>query len=199
MLAECEDGLVALIRNAALGQKLATVAALPEIDGDNLVKRFGADAPAVYVAPGQITMRDAELYLHFGIGCVARSSRGQEAARKGDGMAIGLYQIVEGVASLVDRGVAGDTNWSVIGIDYLADNLLAQNGLQVAVVRVRSSGWIGLPPALDEAALAAFQTFRASYDIEPFESTAEHAKWAGDPPNHTTSAPDVSETVTLQP
>lgn len=197
MLAECEDGLVALIKNSALGQKLATVAALPEIDGDSLVKRFGAEAPAVYVAPGQIALREGELYLHYGIGCVARSSRGQEAARKGDGMAIGLYQIIEGVAALVDRGVAGDINWSVIGIEYLADNLLTQNGLQVAIVRARSSGWIALPPALDESALSAFTTFRASYDIEPFASGAEHAKWAGDPPDHTTTAPEVSETVTL--
>jgi phage gp37-like protein len=198
MLAECEDGLVALVKNAALGQKLATVAALPEIDGDNLVKRFGAEAPAVYVAPGQIALRDGELYLNYGIGCVARSSRGQEAARKGDGKAIGLYQIVEGVAAIADRAVAGNVNWSVVGIDYLADAQLAQNGLQVAVVRVRSSGWIALPPALDEAALAAFKTFRADYDVEPHESSAEHAKWAGDPPNHDTTAPEVSETTTLQ-
>lgn len=199
MLAECEDGLISLVRNSPLGLKLATVGALPEIDGDNLVKRFGAEAPAVYVAPGQITLREGELYLHYGIGCVARSSRGQEAARKGDGQAIGLYQIVEGVAAIADRAVAGDINWSVVGIEYLADATLTQNGLQVAVVRVRSSGWIGLPPALDEAALALFKTFRASWDIDPHETAAEHAKWAGDPPDHTTSAPDLSETVTLQP
>lgn len=199
MLAECEDGLVALVKNSPLGLKLATVGALPEIDGDNLVKRFGAEAPAVYVAPGQITLREGELILHYGIGCVARSGRGQEAARKGDGKAIGLYQIVEGVAAIADRAVAGDVNWSVVGIEYLTDALLAQNGLQVAVVRVRSSGGIELPPALDETTLALFKTLRADYDVEPHESAAEHAKWAGDPPEHTTSVPDLSETVTLQP
>ena len=199
MLAECEDGLVSLVKNSPLGLKLATVGALPEIDGDNLVKRFGAEAPAVHVAPGQITLREGELYLHYGIGCVARSSLGQEAARKGFGKAIGLYQIVEGVAAIADRAVAGDINWSVVGIEYLTDALLTQNGLQVAVVRVRSSGWIGLPPALDEASLALFKTFRASWDIDPHVSATEHVKWAGDPPDHTTSAPDLSETVTLQP
>lgn len=199
MLAECEDGLLALVRTSVLGRRLATVAALPEIDGDSLIKRFGAEAPAVYVAPGRITLRDGEMTLAFGLGCVARSGRGQEAARKGDGVAIGLYQIVEGVAALVDRAVAGAINWTVVGIDYLSDAGLANNGLQAAVVMVRSSGWIPLPEALDESSLADFQTFHADYDIEPHADASEHAKWVQEPPDLTTSAPDVSETTTLQP
>lgn len=197
MLAECEDGLVALVKNSLLGKKLAVVSGLPEIDGPDLVNKFSTEAPAVYVAPGQITTSDGSMFVSFSIGCVAKSARGQEAARKGDGMAIGLYQIVEGVAALVDRATAGDINWSVTGINYLTDPLLSKAGLHVAVVMARSSGAIEIPAFLDEAALADFQTFRADYDIKPFETAAEHAKWVGDPPDHTTSAPEVSETVTL--
>ena len=199
MLAECEDGLIALVRNSPLGKRLAVVGALPGVDGDALIRRFGAEAPAVYVAPGQIEARGGEVHVHFSLGCVARNSRGQEAARKGDGMAIGLYRIIEGVASLADCATAGGINWSVIGIDYLNEATLMDNQLHVAVVRLRSSGWIPLPPALDEADLADFKTFRASYDIEPHDSADEHRKWAGDPPDHATSASEVSETVTVQP
>ncbi|MDR2187031.1 MAG: DUF1834 family protein [Azonexus sp.] len=198
MLAECEDGLIALIKNAPLGQRLAVVGALPGVDGEALVRRFGAEAPAVYIAPGQIEVKEGACRLYFALGCVARNSRGQEAARKGDGMAIGLYQMVEAVAALADCATAGGINWSVVGIDYLNEATLADNQLHVAVVRLVSSGWILLPPALDETALAAFKVFRESTDIEPHEGQAEHRKWAGDPPDHTTSAPDVAGAVILQ-
>lgn len=198
MLAECEDGLIALVKSAPVGKRLATVAGLPDLDGSNLVTRFGSEAPAVYVAPGTFGVKSGYATPRFGLACVASNSRGQEAARKGDGKAIGLYQIVEGVAAILDAGTAGGVNWSVIGVDFVADETLYKSGLHVAVVRVEAAD-VELPPALDEATLALFKTFRADYDADPHESAAEHAKWAGDPPDHTTSAPDLSETVTLQP
>jgi hypothetical protein len=197
MLAECEDGLIELIKGAALGQRLSTVCSLPDIDGDNMVKRFGSEAPAVYVSPAQIKVREGMWMLYFGLGCVARSGRGQAAARKGDGLAIGLYQIVEGVVALADRAFAGGINWSVGGVDYIQDATLANNGLHVATVLVQTSGWIELPELLDEAALAPFERFRPSYDIEPFDPHPEHEKWAGDPQDLSTSAPEVTETVSI--
>lgn len=198
MLAELENGLVALVKNAALGQKLATVAGLPDLDSASLVKRMASDAPAVYVAPMDFTVADGSADTRFGIACVARNSRGQEAARKGDGVMIGLTQIVDGVLALMDGGVADGVVFYVTGVSFQADEAFYAAGLYVATVAIEARG-VELPPALDDAALATFQTFRASYDIEPFASAADHVKWAGDPPNHTTSAPDVSETVTVQP
>jgi len=198
MLAEAEDGLIALIKTAALGQKLTTVASLPEIDGANLVGRFGAEAPAVYVAPSGFVVADGEARPRYGFACVARNPRGQDAARKGDGKAIGLYQIVEGVAALADSGTAGELRWRVTGVDFVPDEALFKAGLYVAVVRVEAAGAVPLLPLLDPALLDDFETFRASYDIAPHASAAEHAKWAGDPPDHTTTAPEVSETVTVQ-
>lgn len=198
MLAELEDGLVALVKASALGQKLATVAGLPDLDSISLVKRFGAEAPSVYVAPMDFTVANGEADVRFGIACVARNSRSQEAARKGDGKAIGLTQIIDGVLSIFDGGKADGVVFYVTGVSFQADEAFYGAGLYVATVAIEAEG-VELPPALDEALLADFKTFRASYDIEPHETAAEHAKWAGDPPDHTTSAPDLSETVTLQP
>jgi hypothetical protein len=198
MLAESEDGLIALVKKSALAGRLAKVGALPEVDGEALVKRFGTDAPAVYVSPGQIEIKDDTLRLHYGIGCVARNAAGQAAARKGDGNTIGLYQIIEGVVALAHGARVADYNWVVVDAKPIHDELLAKNNLHVAVVTVRTAGWIDMPPALDEAALADFIRFRADYDLEPFETAEEHSKWVGDPPDHGTSVPEVSETVTVQ-
>lgn len=198
MLAELEDGIVALVKASALGQKLATVAGLPDVDSASLVKRFGAEAPAVYVAPMDFTVTDGEADVRFGIACVARNSRSQEAARKGDGKAIGLAQIVDAVLAVMDGGRAAGTVFYVTGVSFQADEAFYAAGLYVATVAVEATG-VELPRALTESALADFKTFRASYDVEPHESATEHAKWAADPPDHTTSAPEAAETVTLQP
>lgn len=198
MLAELEDGLVAMIRTSALGGKLATVAGLPDLDSAALVKRFGAEAPAVYVAPMDFTVADGAAAVRFGIACVARNSRSQEAARKGDGKAIGLAQIVDAVLAVMDGGCAAGTVFYVTGVSFQADEAFYAAGLYVATVAVEADG-VELPRAIDDSTLALFKTFRASYDVEPHESAAEHAKWAADPPDHTTSAPEAAETVTLQP
>jgi phage gp37-like protein len=198
LLAELENGLVALVKNAALGRKLATVAGLPDLDSASLVKRMTAEAPAVYVAPMDFTVVDGRADTRFGIACVARNSRGQEAARKGDGVAIGLTQIIDSVLALMDGGKADDVVFYVTGVSFQSDEAFYAAGLYVATVAIEAAG-IELPPALDEVALADFKAFRASYDIEPFVTAAEHTKWAGDPPDHTASVPEVAETVIVQP
>lgn len=198
LLAELEDGLVALVKSAPLGQKLATVAGLPDLDSASLVKRMAAEAPAVYVAPMDFTVADGLADARFGIACVAKNSRGQEAARKGDGKMIGLSQIIDSVLALMDGGKADGVVFYVTGVSFQADEAFYAAGLYVATVAIEATG-VELPAALDDAALSVFQTLRTSYDIEPFASAAEHAKWAGDPPDHTTTAPEVSETVTVQP
>jgi len=197
LLAEIENGLVALVKTSALGQKLATVAGLPDLDSASLVKRLAADAPGVYVAPMDFDINDGYANPRFGIACVARNSRGQEAARKGDGKMIGLAQIIDGVLAIMEGGKADNLVFRVTGVSFQTDEAFYSAGLYVATVAVEARG-VDLPDALDESALSLFKTFRASYDIDPHESAAEHTKWAGDPPDHTTSAPEVSETNTLQ-
>lgn len=46
--------------------------------------------------------------------------------------------------------------------------------------------------------LEDFLTMHSQYDIKPHESKAEHEKWLKEPPNHTTSKPDLEDTTKLQ-
>lgn len=198
MLAELEDGLIGLVKSSALGLRLATVAGLPDLDSASLVKRFGAEAPAVYVAPMDFRVDEGCADVGFGIACVARNSRSQEAARKGDGQMIGLTQIIDAILAIMDGGYADGVVFRVTGVSFHADEAFYAAGLYVATVAVEAPGVV-LPAALDETLLADFAAFRASYDIEPHVDAEEHAKWAADPPDHTSSAPEVSETSILQP
>jgi len=193
MLAEFEDAIIALVKNATLGTKLRTVAGLPDLDGDNLVKRLAAEAPAVYVAPQPFAVKSGNALLRFGVACVARNSRGQEAARKGDGITIGLSQMLDGVMPLLDA------HYAVTGVDFMSDAALYAAGLYVAVVTIEMRAGVQLPPALDAAALGEFVTFHADYDLPPFVSAGEHNKWLDEPADHSASAPELTATQTLQP
>lgn len=199
MITEAENAFIALVKDAPVGDKLRLVESLPDLEGENLVKRFGADAPAVYVVAASFPVKDRAARLRFGLVCVARNSRGHAAARQGDGKLIGLYEIMETVAGLIDGAIIAGGSWRVTSGDFVVDEKLYQAGVYAGVVQAEMDGECTLPNPLDTAALALFKTFRASYDIDPHESAAEHVKWAGDPPDHTTSAPEVSETVTIQP
>jgi len=199
MLAEAEDALIALVKDSPLGAKLATVASLPELDGDNLVKRFGAEAPAVYVSVASFQVASGGAVLKVGLAGVAKNSRGHDAARKGDGKAIGLYQILESLLALADNAAAGGATWRVVSADFLADETLYKNGLYAGVVRIETTAAITLPAVLDETALATFATLAADYDIPPHVSAAEHAKWLQSPPDYTLSKPELSDQTTLQP
>lgn len=199
MLAEAENALIALIKGAPLGAKLREVASLPDLEGDSLVRKFASDAPAVYVAAASFPVADRAAKLKFGLACVARNSRGHAAARQGDGKIIGLYEMLETVAGLVDgAGVAGSGSWRVTGCDFLADEKLYQAGVYAGVVQIELAGEQALPDPLDEASLAPFVTYHDNLDIPPLESAAEHAKWLQEPPDQSTSKPDAEDQVTLE-
>lgn len=200
MFAEMEAGLVLMIEQSALKQKLAKVDTLPDADGDNLVVRMAADAPAVYVVAGHpYKVESGVLSVPFGLACVARNARGHEEARRGDGKTIGLYQILESVLRLAENGRAGGYVWRVAGVEFMSDDKLIKAGLTVGVVRVETTA--AIPAGFDEAALAAlsdFTTLRADYDIPPHVTAAEHGKWAGDPQDFTASKPELQDTQQLQ-
>lgn len=196
MLAEAENALIALIKAAPIGSKLREVASLPDLDGDSLVKKFATDAPAVYFAAAPFTVSDRLARLRFGVACVARNSRGHTAARQGDGKLIGLYEMMEAVAAVLDGATAGNTGWRVTSGDFMNDEILYKAGVYAGVVQIESYG-VELPAPVDEASLAPFQTFHADYDIPLHESATEHNKWLQEPPDTTTSKPDAADQVTL--
>jgi hypothetical protein len=197
MFAEMEAGLISMVEQSALKQYLARVNTLPDIDGDNLVKRMAADAPAVYVVAGQpVAVSGGALKISFGLACAARNARGHEEARRGDGKTIGVYAMLESVLGLAENGRAGGYLWRVSGVEFMSDAVLLQNGLTVGVVTIETSA--DMPAGIDEAALADFATLRTDYDIPPHETAAEHGKWADDPQDFTVSKPELQDTQQLQ-
>ncbi|PJC03008.1 MAG: hypothetical protein CO071_00170 [Gallionellales bacterium CG_4_9_14_0_8_um_filter_59_50] len=200
MFAEMEIGLVDVIEASPLAQKLTKVGTLPDIDGDNLVKRMAADAPAVYVVVGQpAVVSDGSVRISYGLACVARNARGHEEARRGDGLTVGVYAMIESVLGLVENGQAGGYLWRVTGIEFMTEAVLTQNGLTVGVVTVETLA--ALPNGIDETALAAlseFTTLRADYDIKPMVVTSEHNKWIKDDPDYSSSKPELQDQQTVQ-
>lgn len=202
MLAEFESGLVGVVAASALASRLRLVDALPDLEGDTLVAKMAVDAPAVYVAMGSSPVRDGYIKLRAGLACVARNSRGQLAARHGDGQVIGMLEIADAVMTLIDGAmldVGGDrVGLAVTACDMLNSEALYRAGLYVAIVQVEVQASVAIGALIDPTTLADFKTFHADYDVEPLADGAEHDKWLAEPPDHTGSAPELSDTLNLQ-
>ena len=208
MLVELETGLVALIKNSPLGQRLRQVDSLPDLEGDSLVERFTTDAPAIYVALGSFPIQRGYARPKFGVACVARNSRSQQAARHGDGVAIGLQPMLDAAMSLLDGatvsygddgagGTAHAVGFEAVACDLISSEALYRKGLYVGVVQIQTSADVSLPEFLD-GDLADFKTFAADVDIDPHQASTEHAKWLQEPPDHSLSAPELSDQLNLQ-
>lgn len=203
MLAELETGLVALIKQSPLGARLRQVDSLPDLDGESLVKRFATDAPAIYVALGSFPVKDRAIRPKFGIACVARNSRSNQAARHGDGVLIGLHEMLDAAMALASGAdvVYGEDDaetaaFEVTACDLITSEQLFKAGVYVGVVQIQSVGDIELPGVLSN--LADFKTFAADYDIPPHASVNEHTKWLLEPPDQSSSAPELSDQLNLQ-
>lgn len=145
MLVELEQGLVELLRHSPLADKLRQIEALPDLDGDSLVGKFGADAPAVYVAAGAGRVASRGLCEPtLGIACVTRNSRSPQAARQGDGVQIGLLELVEAVMVLLEGAVIGEQEYTVTGYHMVASEALYRKGLYGAVVQVQTAAALPL-------------------------------------------------------
>lgn len=199
MLVEVETGVVAKIRQSALASRLRQVDSLPDLEGDTLVDRFFSDAPAVYVAMGSFLVKNRQARLKYGIACVARNSRSHHAARHGDGVVIGLYDMLDAVMVLSD-GITvgfdgGAVGFEVIACDLVTSEALFKKGVYVGVVQIQSTTEVTLPDSIEM--LADFNTFATAWDIDPHQPASEHQKWAAEPPDHSSSAPELSDTLSL--
>jgi phage gp37-like protein len=202
MLVEIETGLVALIKNSPLGERLKQVDSLPDLEGDSLIGRFVSAAPAIYVAMGSFQVKRGMAAPKYGIACVAKNSRSQQAARHGDGVTIGLQEMLEAVMALLDGASVsyGDdtVGFEVASCDLIASEALYQKGVYAGVVQLLPTADVQLPPFLDESALADFKTFHSDFDVDPHQASTEHDKWLQEPADFSTSAPELSDTTILQ-
>lgn len=199
MLSEAEKALVALVKTSPLGQRIKDCTTLPDLSEESLVSRFATDAPAIYVAMGPGNFKGRQGRLRAGYACVAKNSRGHQEARHGDGKLIGLYEMLDALMPLADGASVGGATWEVVSFGFLDSDALRKAGVYAAVVQLETAGDVRLADALDTEALDDFVTFGADYDVgDPHKSGTEHDKWLQNPPDLTTSRPDVSETNTIQ-
>lgn len=198
MIGAAESDLLKRLRNSPLAKKLSVIDVLPELDGEELIAQFGAAAPALYIAAMPFQLHEGVAIVPFSIGCVVKNARGNQAARQGDGIALGLYELMMLVASELDGTRLGDGNaWTATTVAYMHDAVLTKHQLSVGSVGVQTR--LALPDrdGLEELA-SPFITFHADYDIAPQETSAERAKWAQEPPDHSSSTPDASDDATLE-
>jgi hypothetical protein len=139
MLVELERRLVALLQASPLAEKVRAIDVLPDLDGDSLVGKFLTDAPALYVSLGAGDISSPGVATPtIGVACVTRNSRSATAARHGDGVTIGLLELVEAVMILVDPDLDGETGFAAVRWDPVVDPVLYKKGLYAAVVLFRA-------------------------------------------------------------
>jgi len=139
MLAELERDLVAWLGESALAGQLRQIASLPDLDGESLAGRFATDAPALYVCTGGGEAIGRGLAtVTLGVACVARNSRGHQAARQGDGVVVGLVELIEAVVILLDGAQVGEQAYQVVGWQQVSDPALARKAVFAALVTLHT-------------------------------------------------------------
>lgn len=197
MLAAQENALLQALRAHRDCKLLVrTMDSLPQVLGKDLLSRYAADAPALYVVPGRFTVRDDTLVPTFTVAAIARNVAGHAQARKGDGIDIG----VDGLMVLATRALhsrrLGDCAWRLTGGEMVDDEVFFVAGLTALEMTFEGSA-IELTPDFGMAELDDLLRVHGDMDIDPQAGAAEHAKWLQTPPDYSTSAPDAQLDVQL--
>ncbi|WP_439861627.1 phage protein Gp37 [Pseudomonas sp. MBLB4136] len=192
MLGDLENQLIALIKDSPLGLRLKTVDSLPDTPDKDVIKRWGLDAPAAYVVAMDGSISQAVATPQFVVVLVARNARGHQAARRGDGKTIGLYQMLDAGIAELHGGQTEDASWQVNRYQFLQEDALREQGLHVALVQLQADTD---PPQKEAVNLGEFLEFHADYDLEP-HTPAEHPRWLDE--NHDAPAPDMHSHINPQ-
>lgn len=193
MLGELETQLIDLLKASPLGARLRVIDSLPDTLDKDLVKRWGVDAPAAYVVAMDGAINDSVATPQFVLVLVARNARGHQAARRGDGKLIGLYEMLDAGLAELQGGQTDDANWMVTRYQFLQDVDLREQGLQAALVLLQADTDLPQKEALN---LGDFVEFHADYDIQPFASEADRERWAAD--DRAEPAPDLQSDLNPQ-
>lgn len=195
MLTEAEGALLRLLKESALASRLRVIDTLPELAPDKLVQRLALDAPAIYVDTAPFAIGDRAGDLRLEVLLLARNARSPGVARSGDGIAIGLLQLIDAALSLIDGAVQDGYGWRCLSVAFERDAAFFAAGFLPASILVATRA--ELDPPIDETALADFETFHGDYDIDPHQPRTEHDKWLQEPPDHSGSQPELTDTVVL--
>lgn len=192
MLGDLENQLIDLVKASPLGSRLKTVGSLPSVPGKDVLKRWGADAPAAYVVAMDGSISQAVATPQFVVVFVARNARGHQAAHHGDGKTIGLYEMLDAGIAELHGGQTDSASWQVTRYQFEQSPELRDQGLFVALVALQADVD---PPEKENINLGEFLEFSASFDIAP-KTPSEHQRWLDE--NYAAPAPDAQSTINPQ-
>lgn len=164
MLGDQEAALVALVKDSAVGQRLRMVSTLPDLPDKDVLERWRTEAPSVYVVPADGTIELNAVSMPFSLVLVAKNARGHEAARRGDGRVIGLYEMLDGLIAELHEAPFGRGALYCVRYEWLQDKGLRDNGLFAAMLQVQTSASI---PEPDISGLAEFDELYGSWGVVP--------------------------------
>lgn len=206
MLAHAENALIARLKDHRdIARLVRTVGTLPKVPDEQLLRRYHADAPALYIVPGRFVVRDSLATMHFTVAGVVRNVAGQEQARKGDGIDIGCDHLVTLAIRALNGQFIGDCTWSVTGGEMADDEVFDAAGIAAVEITLESTpveldydyGAEQIAQLPDAGGLDDFTHFHADIDLAPHAGATEHASWLAEPPVYTTSRPDADLDVQL--
>lgn len=200
MLALHENALVeALKKHRDVKRLVRTIDSLPDVLSDKVLARYVTDAPALYVVPGRITVKDDDATLEFTVVGIVRNVAGQAQARKGDGKDIGCDHLLALSTRAINQQRHGHCRWFLTTAEMADDDLFLQAGIAAIEMKfVSSPVQVDADFGADQLAeLDNFNTFHADLDIAPEAGDAEHAKWLATPPDYSTSQPDATLDLAL--
>ncbi|MDZ7920756.1 hypothetical protein [Rhodoferax sp.] len=183
----------------SISTRVRTVASLPRLFGDALLKKYVADAPALYVVPGRITFADGNATLEFTVAGVVRNSAGHEKARNGDGIDLGCDHLMLMALVALDGKRLGNCTWTAISAEMADDELFEKAGISAIEVKFVGTA-LAIPTALDDAAfdeLDDFMRLHADIDLQPQASASTHAQWLQEPPDYSGGQPDAQLDIQL--
>lgn len=200
MLGHAENALIARLQgHRDITRLVRTVGTLPKLTSEQLLKRYHADAPALYIVPGRFTVKDNQATMRFTVAGVVRNVAGQEQARKGDGIDIGCDHLVTLAIRALNDQFIGDCSWSVTSGEMVDDDIFDTAGIAAVEITLESTA-VELAFDYGEAQIAELPDFtllHGDIDLPPRVDAVEHGKWLAEPPDLSTSRPDAELDVQL--
>ncbi|WP_454908386.1 hypothetical protein [Variovorax gossypii] len=188
--------IAALASHRDIKPRVRTIDSLPKVPDDELLGKYSVDAPALYVVPGTFKVSDGLLYPTFTVAAVASNVAGEAQGRKGDGIDLGVDQLmVLALRAIHDHRIA-DCTWLCTRGELVDDALFFASGLTAMELVFEGSG-ILMPADWSADELDDFLRFHGDIDIPKHESGAEHQKWLQEPSDFSSSRPDADMDVSL--
>ncbi|MBI2769993.1 MAG: hypothetical protein HYX47_10245 [Burkholderiales bacterium] len=198
MLAAAGQALIdALKGNRNIQPVVRLVERMPQLEVEELLKKYAADAPAFYVLPGSLTVDEDCVIVTIPVAAVVRNVGGAEAALAGDGQDIGVDQLLVLGARAIHGHDLGGCNWNLVRAEMEDDTLFDQAGVAAICMYFQSSR-IELAADWLLADLDNFKLLHADIDIPPHEAAnTEYASWLQVPANYAASRPELQADVQL--